>query len=111
MNPGRHPRTRAASRPPRRRPSAPLHDLIAPALVVGIASAQKLPLACRAAGDDRVWTTAKEASAGCASGYVAVPPTNGYANAFLRVAAAGSPVWLNVSVDGLGPAPTAHGNN
>jgi hypothetical protein len=76
--------------------------------VQACATAQQLPLACRAVGDDRIWTVAK-ASDGCAEGYVAVPPTNGFANAHLRAVAASTDtaglVWLNVSINGLGPAP------
>ena len=66
--------------------------------------ARSLPLACRARGDDRRWVV-QAAGTACAEGYVAVPPTNGFANAWLREVASNKTVWLNVSLDGLGPAP------
>ena len=77
-------------------------------------AARKLPLACRRAADDRVWTLAAPArrtggggaaAAVCGAGWLARPPTNGYANALLRVAAGASVVMLNTSVDGRGASP------
>ena len=64
--------------------------------------ARKLPVACRADRDDAVWRVIIGA---CPSGYVATPPTNGFANAHLRLAANGSAALLNVSIDGLAPSP------
>ena len=65
-------------------------------------------LACRAEDDDRTWRVA-EVAAGCAPGFVARPPTNGFANALLRQAAGGTTsaalLLLNVSEDGRSPSP------
>jgi hypothetical protein len=69
-----------------------------------------LPLACRKEGDDLVWRlTGPHGDVGarkCDAGWVARPPTNGFANGMLRATAGTNvTVLLNVSVDGLGPSP------
>merc|ERR1719379_2489246 len=70
----------------------------------------KLGFACRAAADDLKWEIASWAL-GCPRGFLAVPPTNGRANAKLRdaVAAAGvQGALLNISITGRGASPAAH---
>ena len=64
-------------------------------------------LACRREYDDRKWNLAARMS--CATGFVARPPTNAFANALLRQAAVdeGDPaalVLLNVSARGTASA-------
>ena len=81
--------------------------------------AERLPLACRAPHDDALWTLVganphdadgdDEARCAAAGGLVAIPPTDGYANARLADAASASPlggggVRLPVLLDGTIPA-------
>ena len=83
-------------------------------------AAASLPLACRLADNDRVWKLLPAASnrrsavvhtstrPACGAGWLARPPTNGFANGLLRAAAAAvtnASVLLNVSRDGLAGSP------
>ena len=75
---------------------------------MGCSKAAQLPLACRKANDDTKWQLSPAGSKACAAGWLARPPSNGYANAQLRVAAgegAAAGALLNVSVDGRAASP------
>ena len=67
--------------------------------------ARQLQLACRRADDDKTWKLVAPGAA-CGGGWLARPPTNGFANGLLRKAAgAQATVLLNVSLDGRRGSP------
>ena len=65
-----------------------------------------LPLACRMATDDVKWrlVAARDGRA-CPAGWLARPPTNGFANSWLHAAGGNATVLLNVSADGREGSP------